>query len=471
MQLSETRSSFALSGASQTIDRAQINFSRLHKLRWAAIAGQLTTIFVVRDWMGIELPAAKMLAIIGVAAATNVGFGLWLRYRSPAWPRWAWRGDWVIGSLMMLDNLLLTALLYYSGGPANPFTIFYLVNIALAAVVLRPLWAWILDGAAFLCFAMLFVVHVSLNAIEHGPEHEHTMHSHQRTRTAAGPMSLHLQGSLIAFGGAATFIVYFITRVTSELARREAELNEARQRKAQTDKFEALATLAAGAAHELATPLSTIAILARELELSLAEKIANDENVQDIQLIRSEVDRCRRILHSMASGAGESIGEELTPISASELLTAAMGDLAAADRIDISVARAVEDSAFKLPKQALAQALRGIIQNALDASAPSDRVKIDCSQAGGFWMVTITDRGVGMTGDVLKRAGEPFFTTKEPGAGMGLGLFLARRVIERLGGSLSLESIVRVGTIVTIRLPVENLAAVEFQSRKSGSAR
>ncbi len=159
---------------------------------------------------------------------------------------------------MLVDNLLLTALLYYTGGPANPFTVCYLVNIALAAAILGARWAWVLNGAAFACFALLFFAHLPLAELEHGPEHEHAMHHH--TRTAPGPMSLHLQGSLIAFGGASTFIVYFITRVTRELARREAELDEASRRRARTDKLAALATLAAGAAHELASPLSTIAL-------------------------------------------------------------------------------------------------------------------------------------------------------------------------------------------------------------------
>ena len=165
-----------------------------------------------------------------------------------------------------------------------------------------------LDVAAFLCFAFLFSAHVSLAALEHGHDHEHAMH--HGTRTAPGPMSLHLQGSLIAFGGAATFIVYFITRISSELAR-EAELDEARQRKSQNDKLTALATLAAGAAHELASPLSTVAVLARDLELDLAESNLNEQAVHDVQLIRAEVNRCRRILDSMASGVGESVGEEL----------------------------------------------------------------------------------------------------------------------------------------------------------------
>jgi two-component system sensor histidine kinase RegB len=456
MSLSDQRLEYSPVELTPRIDRTRINFSWFHKLRWAAIIGQLTTIFMVRDGMGIDVPLGKMLAIIGVAALTNFGLGLWLRDRSPNWPTWPWRGDLLLGSLMMLDNLLLTALLYYSGGPSNPFTIFYLVNISLAAVVLQARWAWILDGAAFLCFAVLFSAHISVAALEHGPAHEHAMHGHNPV--APEPMSLHLRGSLFAFGGAATFIVYFITRVTRELAQREVELNEARQRTFRTDKLDALATLAAGAAHELASPLSTIAVVARELELNLAENSLNREDVQDVQLIRSEVDRCRRILHSMASGVGESVGEELVSVSAEELMGGVTEEIAVADRIDVAFAAEVAEACLHLPKVAVCRAVRAAVQNALDASPATARVKLVANRVDDQLTITVSDRGAGMSQDVLRRAGEPFFTTKDPGAGMGLGLFLARRVIERFGGSLSMESTLGAGTNVTIRLPFEHSA-------------
>ncbi|HWC89290.1 MAG TPA: ATP-binding protein [Pirellulales bacterium] len=438
-------------------ERSRINLLWLYKMRWAALGGQLATIVLVHEWLEIEVPLARLLAIVGLAAATNVALGMWLGRRAKAWPAWAGRGEWVSGSLMMLDNLFLTALLYYTGGPSNPFTVFYLVNIALAAAVLPARWAWILDGAAFLCFALLFAMHVALEPLEHGHAHEHAMH--HGTRLAPGPMSLHLQGSLIAFGGAATFIVYFITRITNELARREAELDIARQRKAESDKLNALATLAAGAAHELASPLSTIAVLARDLELSMQAGNLSEDETADVKLIREEVDRCRRILDSMALGAGECIGEEWVPVSPQEVLASAIRELSAADRVEIATELPVADGAFKLPQAAICQALRAIIQNALDASGPAGRVAVTGSGRDGLLAIVVADRGSGMPEDVLRRACEPFFTTKEPGSGMGLGLFFARRIIEQLGGSLTLESTLEQGTTVTVRLPLEGAAA------------
>lgn len=442
----------------QLDDRTRINFAWFHKLRWAAIAGQLLTIIVIRVAMTIELPLAKMLVIIGFAALTNYAFGLWLHEQIGNSPRRKWPGEWVLGSLMMLDNLLLTTLLYYSGGPSNPFTVFYLVNITLAAVVLPARWAWVLDGAAFICFAALFVFHVSLAALEHGPAHEHAMHSHNPA--APEPMSLHLRGSLIAFGGAATFIVYYITRVTRALARREKELSEARQFQARTDKLDALGTLAAGAAHELASPLSTIAIVARELELNMTGGNGDREELLDVRLIREEVDRCRRILQTLASGAGESMGEELVPLSAAELLNGVVAEMAPAERFQIAVSADLARSHWCLPRVALTRAMRAAVQNALQASSSDRPVKLVAERDEDFLRITVADQGGGMGADILRRAGEPFFTTKEPGQGMGLGLFLARRVIERLGGSVQLESTLGAGTQVIFRIPCEAVETI-----------
>ncbi len=441
-------------------ERTRINLSWLFKMRWAAIAGQLTAIAVVSQGMGIDLPLAKMLGVIGIAATTNLGLGLWLRRSPTAWPAWFGRGQWLAGSLMMLDNLFLTVLLYYTGGASNPFTVFYLVNIALAAAVLPARWAWGLDAAAFACFALLFFVHVSLAALEHGPDHEHAMH-HHATPIAAGPMTLHLVGSVIAFGGAATFIVYFITRIATELARREAELDEARQQQAKSEKLDALATLAAGAAHELATPLSTIAVVARDLELNLEAGVLDDESVQHMRLIRSELDRCRRILDDMAFSAGESAGEEWTRTSADDFLGALLSNVTSSGRIDLCIDPELDGLAFSLPKRVVCQALGAIVQNALQASPTSQQVEIQARHADDSLVVSITDHGPGMSDETRRRAGEPFFTTKEPGSGMGLGLYLARRVVERLNGNLTIDSALGRGTTVTVRLPlrrVETLA-------------
>lgn len=419
-------------------ERSRINLSWLLTLRWAAVAGQLTTVFVVAAGLGIEVPLVPLLTIIAIGAVMNAGLQAWFQRRiaTGSWGYVAAHGDWLLGSIMIADILLLSGLLYFSGGPGNPFSIFYLVNLTLATVVLKSRWAWALCGVAVSCYAFLFFDHITLPALN--------------------DRELFGWGMLVAFSAASTFIVYFITRVTTELAQREAELSIAEKRKAEAEKIEALGTLAAGAAHELSTPLSTIAVIARELELHLERNDAAEMEIEDARLIRQEVARCRKILDQMATDAGESTGEEMVRMAAGELLDETLAGMRDADRdrVEVQFAADVEAATLLAPRQALAQSLRGLVQNALDASAADEPVACSLQQQDHNLQIIIRDEGPGMPPGVLARAGDPFFTTKEPGQGMGLGLFLARKVIERLGGTLTLDSQPQAGTTVTVTLPL-----------------
>jgi two-component system sensor histidine kinase RegB len=254
------------------------------------------------------------------------------------------------------------------------------------------------------------------------------------------------------------FIAYFVRRVTSELARRESELADTRAAQARAERLAALGTLAAGAAHELSTPLSTIAVVARELERRLAQlepvtAIAPDL-CEDAQLVREQVDRCRRILEQMAADAGEVPGEPFVDVSLPELIDASTGDLCTRDRLDVVVDSTAGQRTLRVPRRALSQALRAVAKNALEASPASEVVQIRGRLDDGEWRIEIRDHGSGMSEEVLSRVGDPFFTTKEPGAGMGLGVFLAQTVLTRLGGGLELRSEPGTGTTARLRIPV-----------------
>ena len=399
------------------LDVEQINFSWLLKLRWGAIAGQVVTIAGVYWLMHIRLPLLPLGAIIGIELLSNI-FYTW-RIRRPT-------REWERPALMALDVLLLTALLYFTGGPFNPFSFFYLVEIALGAAVLRPRWIWALVVLSIGCSGLLFLDYRELPI------------------THAEHMAIHLQGMWVAFGVAAAFIVYFLLRITRALSEREAELEASRQQTVRSERLASLATLAAGAAHELATPLGTIALVAKELERALAARPAGDDAAADVQLIREQVQRCRAILDQMATDAGEHAGENIVPCSLAEIL--------ALENVRVELDDAARTRQFLFPPRALGQAIRGIVKNALDAS-PDVVVRASCEN--GHVRIEVRDQGAGMPPDVLARAGEPFFTTKPPGKGMGLGIFLTRALVERLGGSLRLVSVVGKGTTAIVELPAD----------------
>ncbi len=175
---------------------------------------------------------------------------------------------------------------------------------------------------------------------------------------------------------------------------------------------------------------------------------------EDLRLMRDEVARCRRILDRMSARAGQMVGEVVVTLRPRELIDEIVTGLRQQDRVRVELAPSAEVVTLDVPKTGLAQALRGIVQNGLDASNPEGVVTVTADTEPKRLRIEIRDEGPGMPPDVMARAGEPFFTTKGVGAGMGLGLFLARSVIERLGGAFELRSEEGRGTVARILLPL-----------------
>jgi two-component system sensor histidine kinase RegB len=435
-RFAERLPSAVLPDAGRDEEAQRINLAWLIKLRWGAIAGQIMTIVAVDRLLHIPLPLWSLFGIIGVELLSNIGFARWARSK-PVVP------ESTLALVMAADVVLFTALLWQTGGPSNPFSFLYLVHIALATVVLRLRWAWSLVGLSFACFGALFIQ-------QRWPglsTHIHALHH-------AGSMNMHLQGMWVAFGVAAAFIVYFLSRIRQDLAARERELTRARALAARSEKLASLATLAAGAAHELATPLATIAVVAKELERDLEGGAGGPEKGADARIIREVVARCQQILMRMAADAGQSAGEGFSELTLEQLLSASLDGLPNRDRVTLSSDAAARDHRLLLPRHAAAQALRGVIANAQQATEGGGEVALRATVDPGGCRIEVHDSGLGMPPEVLARAGEPFFTTKEPGRGMGLGLFVAHAVVERLGGKLELSSAPGVGTTAVLTLPL-----------------
>jgi two-component system, sensor histidine kinase RegB len=408
-----------------TDEPQRIQFVWLNRLRFLAIAGQVATIAIVEGVLGVGLPIASLVTVIAVELVMNV-ICVW-RAQRPA-PI----GEGTLAAALAFDVLVLTALLYFTGGPFNPTSSLYLVHIALAAGVLRPRWTWLLVTLSAGSFALLFVRHEYLADVE--------QHMEQ--------MRLHVQGMWVAYALTAGLTVYFVGRVRQALAQREAELDAARELGERQARLASLATLAAGAAHELATPLATIALAAKEL----ARLLTDGPAAEDVRLSRAQVDRCRAILNQMSEGSGVAAGEALAPVTVRALLDASLDGLEAG-RVAVEATPLTLDAFARLPLRPVSRSLRAVVKNALDAG-PLDRpVALRCRVAAGALTIEVEDSGPGMAADVLARLGEPFFTTKPPGRGMGLGLFLTRNVIEGLGGGLVFDSLAGRGTCVRMTLP------------------
>ncbi|MFT7642699.1 MAG: two-component system sensor histidine kinase RegB, partial [Pirellulaceae bacterium] len=181
---------------------------------------------------------------------------------------------------------------------------------------------------------------------------------------------------------------------------------------------------------------------------------APDELLDDVKLIRTELASCRTILNRMSTDAGQAAGDELTELSIQSIVEESTQGLRKTGDIEIALSDDAQQVTVRAPLQGLAQAIRGVLQNAFDASQPGQSIELTAHVIDRRVHLTVVDHGEGMPAHVLARVGEPFYTTKEVGQGTGLGLFLTRSVIERLGGDLDVRSVENEGTAVDIQLPI-----------------
>jgi two-component system sensor histidine kinase RegB len=401
----------------------------LVRLRWASVIALAVAAWAAHTFWRVRLPLVPLVTLLAALAATNAALAFQLR--SPV-PR---RG--VIGGALLLDVGLLTGILYLVGGPLNPFGIVYLVGITVAAVSLGSRWAIALAVLSNVAYGFTFFYHRPLEFID--------------PSGSSAVLTLHLSGMWVAFAAATGLIAYFVGRVSEALAQRERELSEARASAAKSERLAALFALGAGAAHELATPLSTIRTAAGELERAMARRLDSTTDANYIAIIRDEVDRCTQVLDQLSGRASATSNAEshvrLTRLV--EDLRYRLGE-SLAQRLDVSVPH--ETEVLDVPAEPLRQALIALLRNAFDASRPDQRVTMRLEQRNGL-RVEVIDHGRGMNELEVTRAGEPFFSTKAAGGGLGMGLFLVRAFADQMGGTMRLQSTPGAGTSVVLELP------------------
>jgi two-component system sensor histidine kinase RegB len=409
--------------------RAPLRVHWLVRLRWATIAAQVASIVGVKFLLRAPFPLPPLLAIVGLLTAVNLVLERFLR-------RGRQLSDGAIALHLLLDIAALTGLLIWTGGAMNPFTTLYLLQVALAAILVAHRWSLVVTVGAVVAFGGLLLAR---------PEAIHVWHS-------GAMFLLHVRGMWVAFALTAGCLWFFVERVSAALRRREDELAAARLQAERAARLAALATLAAGTAHELNTPLGSVAILAAELSDTLA---AHPDARAQADRIRAEVRRCTQILTRLRSHED--------PLAARERVELApwLQDVVRRWRaqtgvppVPVDVAAEARTGAVRMDAAALRQAVHNLLDNArraTDGAPDAIAVELRRMDDGGF-VVGVLDRGVGIAPAALLRVREPFFTTREPGDGMGLGLFLVEAAVTRHGGALTIVSEPR-ATCVRFTLP------------------
>ena len=372
-----------------------------------------------------DLPLRQAVILVALSGLANAALARAL-HRQRALPRTG------VALSLLLDIALLTELLDLTGGPFNPFAVVYLAHVALAAATVGRGAAWLVAAAAAGAYGTLLYWH-TLEGVS----------VHHRIND----FPTHLFTMWVSVCAVVELAAYFAVQASNAL-------EAMRARAARSERLVSLTTLAAGAAHELSTPLATIALTARELEHAVSRLDGHDGLADDARLIRTEVDRCRDILDHMSGRVGGSAADLPEPLDVRATLDELLQSLPAEQRARVQVEAAAALPRVRASRAAFRQALSSLLSNAIDASPADSSILVTAHEttAPRGVRVVVRDRGAGMAPAVLARAGEPFFTTKEAGRGLGLGLFLARVFAERSGGTLTIDS--HRGTAVTLELPV-----------------
>lgn len=405
-------------------------------LRWLAIAGQSAAIFCVHVLLGFEVPLLPCVGAIIASAAFNI----WLMFHHSSTHRLSKKEAALYHAY---DLLQLAVLVYFTGGLENPFSLLFIVPVTISATAL-PLSYTIALGA-------LSLILISSLAFFHEPL------PWWPGRALIFP-KLYIAGVWVSLVLGIVFIAAYAWRIVAEAARMSAALNATQAVLARAQRLSALDGLAAAAAHELGTPLGTIAVVANELKRELPPDSAHGE---DIALLASQADRCREILARLS--ARPEAGDAHFAHLGLDVLIAEMIEPYRGLGIEIEtrlrpLSEDVRPPQF-LRRPDIIYGLGNLIENAVDFA--QSRVIIDASWDAERVRVTVSDDGPGFSPDILDRLGEPYVTSRpvrtafegdDEHTGMGLGFFIAKTLLERAGGQLHISKQVgpQTGASITV---------------------
>lgn len=409
------------------------NMLLLIQLRWFAVFGQALTIAIVHWGFGIALPMGWMLLAPAALVVLNiVSRPLVLRRQSVT--------DAEIFMSLCFDAAALTWMLYFSGGSTNPFSPLFIMQIVLAAVLLkrRYVWTFVLGSSAIL----------SLLTVFHRPM--------PLPQDAYSTLGILAQGSQINFMLIAVLLAAFVSGTIRNVRARDAYLAESRQQAAEQEHIVRMGLLASGAAHELGTPLASLSVILSDWKLD--KTIASNKDLaEDVGQMRAEVERCKVIVTNILMAAGAVRGEAPAIRRLSDFLNEIVDEWRerAASRVAIQLFGPSPLNPSIIADPALKQVLSALMDNAAEAGA--SEVVMDAVADHEILILTCSDNGPGMPQDILKNLGQPYQSTKGK-AGSGLGLFLLVNVMRTLGGEVQAQNLKQGGTQIRLRLPREALA-------------
>lgn len=403
------------------------NLVRLTIVRGITWTGFLVAIIVGVELLAFDIPVPAVIGVIIAMGLLNIM--TWWRLGRP---RAVNHREYLLH--LLADIAGLTLLFYFTGGATNPFVTYYLVPVTVAAATLPWRHAWVIALLAMTGYSALMFHYHPIAQLGH--------------LDTATPLSLHVAGMWLNFGLSAGLVTFFIYKMAHALRQRDRALSHTREAALRNEQVLAVATQAAGTAHELGTPLSTMAVLLNEMEREVDEASPLG---QDIALLRQQVDTCKTRLQHLVSHADRRRMAEPEVRDAEQWLAAVVQRWLVlrpdvGHNLDVAQRRG---RPWLAVDATLDQALTNLLNNAADANPEQIAIRLDWQEDSVI--IDIRDHGPGVSLAIADQLGDTFVSTKSKG--MGIGLFLTHATINRFGGGVSLYNHPDGGTLTEVILP------------------
>lgn len=392
------------------------NLRLLWWLRNIAICGQALAVVAASDYLKITLPLNQLWLVIGAATVVNALTLFRLKTKI---------SEVEFFGQLMADVTALAALLYFSGGAMNPFATLFILQVIIAATVLPSIYTWVTSFITIGLYTLLMFYHYSVPELEH---HHMGMDD---------GFSAHIKGMWVGYILLVLLVAWFVARMGKIIRRQDLLL-------AESERVASLGTLATSAAHELGTPLATISILSAEME-----KEATDSEVKKhAGIIREQVARCKSIITDITKRSGIMRAEMGQKMALAEFVRLIVAGREVNDKTDYAKLkqRVIAEAGLK-------QAVANILDNARNHSPQYVGFKAEVQH--GRLVITVNDKGKGIDKSVIDSIGEFGISTRAEG--LGMGLYLAKTITNRLGGELVLKNKKSGGVRVKILVPMGRL--------------
>ncbi len=412
--------------------RRRLRLATLTLMRWGAIGGQAAALLIVHFGFGFPVPLPEAFAVVGASVLLNIVL-MTVRPVQESLRQGA------VSGLLAFDLVQLAALLYLTGGLGNPFAFLFLAPVTVSAMMLNRRRIAILCGIALALVTLLGFRHLPLP-------------------WEGGGLTLppvYILGSWVALAVGIPFFAGLAWRLAMEARRMSYALSASQLALAREQQLTALGGLAAAAAHELGTPLGTIAVVSREL----ARELPDDSPLgEDIDLLIGQAERCRRILADLGRGPAEAASAQSSVELGLDALIETAALRHATSRVRLRFDAAPDESCPDMPPPLvlnLPEVVHGIgnlVENAIQFAR--GEVVVATRWSGDFWRVTVTDDGPGIAPRLLERLGEPYVSSRDAEGGhMGLGVFIARTLLELTGARLTFSNRQPHGAVATVTWP------------------